>query len=635
MITHKQITLCSLALLFGSSELRAQPSIFTSAIDVTGTKLQLHTAAPQRDTQQLVDVMLPAPLIAGLIGGPKTAQLFATPLSAQIDQYWNSPDPKTKLVPRQAACDGMPAQEGIKQTVAKQVAGQGSSYSAYDISCNLATTGQLLARQSGSTLTLAYQLTNNTVTFRSTSPYTCKPGHGTPFCPNDPLFTVHFAIQIVTTVRTPGLCQIGADNPATVYAPAASIEGKNAAADIARFIKGDKFISAEVAITNTVKRMPLPIIDDLNALRGSDACTGKTPGASRVLSAFRTLDMQIDLRNRAIILRATHVGIKPPQVGVPNPGGPPAQFPSVPSFTRPQITTSQPVVKAGATVQVSGQHFPPNINLTTTLPVSVQHSGYPGSSLGVCLGGWTDLEWGPVGRPHVQRLPGDAQGKCAERFDANNLTANAGYQFRARDCDPITCSPWSSMVRVITANIDPSWGKVVLTLDGGSTPLGSGTINAQGTFVASITIPAATPAGTHTVHAINRVNADKREATATENIQVVAATPAGVSNALMMMVFPLQGETGCPNRPIVSTVVDDTFMLFGSGFAPGTVTVHLDTQAGSVLGTAAVGANGTFCQKMRSPPRAQAGKHTLVAVENGAVAAQLPVTFVVDTGGPR
>jgi hypothetical protein len=54
---------------------------FTSAIDVTGAKLQLHTAAPQRDTQQLVDIPLPAELIPGSGG-----KIFSTPLNVQMDQ---------------------------------------------------------------------------------------------------------------------------------------------------------------------------------------------------------------------------------------------------------------------------------------------------------------------------------------------------------------------------------------------------------------------------------------------------------------------------------------------------------------------------------------------------------------------
>jgi hypothetical protein len=44
----------------------------------------------------------------------------------QIDQYWNARDPKSGMTPRQEACDGKPGKDGIKQTVAKEVAKIGS-----------------------------------------------------------------------------------------------------------------------------------------------------------------------------------------------------------------------------------------------------------------------------------------------------------------------------------------------------------------------------------------------------------------------------------------------------------------------------------------------------------------------------
>jgi hypothetical protein len=111
-------------------------------------------------------------------------------------------------------------------------------------------------------------------------------------------------------------------------------------------------------------------------------------------------------------------------------------------------------------------------------------------------------------------------------------------------------------------------------------------------------------------------------------LQVTAPSPAGGGNASIMMVGVLPGETGCPNHPISSTQTDDTFMLFGRGFASGTVAVRLDVPSGTALGTATVRADGSICQQMHSPPANAAGAHTLVAVQNGAVAARAPVTFV-------
>jgi hypothetical protein len=357
--------------------------------------------------------MLPANLLPGSDG-----KIFSTPLNVQMDQYWTSKDPKTGQIPRQAACDGMPGQEGLKQTVIDQVAKIGPGFSAYNISCNLANTGTVLAEPSGSATTLAYQLMGNTVDFRLTLPVTCRPQHGTPVCPNDAHVTVHFAIQIVTTLRAPDLCHITADQ-GTVYAVGASVQTDNLAADVAKLIYAKKFVAAEASITNMVKHVPLPFDDSLAQIRNSAACTGNAPGVSRVL------ETKIDLQHKAIVLRAIHVGITQPQLGVPNPGGPPA--PVVPTFIHPDISTSEPMVKPGETAKVVGQNFPPNTNLASALPVTMQPGSYGNSSIPVCTGGGADLEWGPVGQVQVQRLAGDAQGKCPMHFDATGLTSNTAY----------------------------------------------------------------------------------------------------------------------------------------------------------------------------------------------------------------
>ena len=613
-------------LAFGSPMLRAQPGsgnlpVYTSPIDITGLKLQLRAVAPDRDSGRPVDVALPVGLI-----GPKMNQLFSTPLSTQIDQYWNTNlDPKTGMTARQAACDG---KDGIKQQVAKQVAKRGPSYSAYDISCNLATKGQLVVKQVGYTMYLAYLLTNNTVSFASTSPQTCRSGSGTPVCPNDPRFTVRFATEIVTVVRTPALCALVAEG-GTVYVVAASFEATNGAAEVAKFLGGKDFIEGEVAITNTVRNQPLPLDDAFKELRTSDACTGRTPGVSRILGAFRELETVIDLR-QGIILRATHAGIVAPTLDGSNPGSPSnVQIPSVPSFTRPMISTAQPLVKAGNTVQASGQYFPPNTNLATALTVTLRHGGYGENSTvlgGVCFGGATELGSGPLGGAFdVRRLAGNAQGACAASYETANLMPNTAYQFRARDCDTVTCSPWSPTLRVTTARVDPAKGRVALTLDGG-TPVGAATVNAQGTFTTSITIPGGTSPG---AHALRAVAGDARAEVA---IQVASASTTGASRASMTMIALLRGETGCPNHPIRSTQTDDTFMLFGAGFAAGTVTVRLDTATGVPLGAATVRADGSICQRMQSAPGNKTGAHKLVAVQNGIVVAQADVTFVLPSG---
>jgi hypothetical protein len=616
--------------IFGSSVSNGQTNtgllpIFTSPIDITGLSLKLRAIAPDRDSGVLVDVPFPSGFL-----GPRMKQLMSAPLSVQFDQFWTTPDPVTGLSPQNRACNDP---QGIVQNVRKAIAGIGSSYSAYDISCNLSSTGRVLAQRSGSGIALAYQLTNNTVSFASTSPVTCRPENGSAFCPNDPRFTVNFAIQVVTAVRAPGLCQLDGED-GTVYALSPYIEPKNAAAEVARFLFGgtlfnfngpaQTFTAAEAAISNTQRNQPLPLDTAFAELRTSPACAGENIVA-RVFSAFRQADVEVSPRE-GITLSATHVGIATPTLSIPNPGGGLITNWNCcgPQFGGPAISALEPLIRAGSATQLSGQRFPLNINWATELPVSLRHGGYGKDSENlngrVCSGGMTELVKIQFGLPFqtVAQLPGDGDGKCKEIYTADGLLPVTPYRFVARDCDAVTCSRWSPPTDIITAIYAPEDFTVTLSLDDGKS-LGTAVVNSQGIFNTPITIPADTPIGTHSILAT------KGDAKASTAIEVAASSPTGSGPALMMVVGRLPGESGCPNHPISGTATDAPFALFGAGFAPGTVEVRLDNVAGPQLGTATARPDGSFCQQILAP--SQPGARTLMAVQGSAVLAQTGITF--------
>ena len=158
------------------------------------------------------------------------------------------------------------------------------------------------------------------------------------------------------------------------------------------------------------------------------------------------------------------------------------------------------------------------------------------------------------------------------------------------------------------------------------TTLGTANVDAQGNFVASVTIPAGTAAGAHTLRAIDG------DTNAEAVIQVIAPPAAGGTRASIMMVAQLKGETGCPNHMISSTQTDSSFMLFGAGLAAGRVTIRLDTAAGATLGAATVRADGSICERIQGVAADKAGPHTLVAVLNNAVVAKAAVSFVLPSG---
>ena len=151
--------LLALAVLCDPSAPPAQADnvpVSTSPIAVTGLTVRLRRRAPDRETGKAIDVILPT----GLIGQQMNNRL-STSLSSQMDRYWNTNvDAKTGMTPRTSACD---AKTGIKYQVVTAIAKERTGYSAYDVSCNLAQLGQLLAKQIGSNVFLSYLLTNNTV----------------------------------------------------------------------------------------------------------------------------------------------------------------------------------------------------------------------------------------------------------------------------------------------------------------------------------------------------------------------------------------------------------------------------------------------------------------------------------------
>jgi hypothetical protein len=88
------------------------------------------------------------------------------------------------------------------------------------------------------------------------------------------------------------------------------------------------------------------------------------------------------------------------------------------------------------------------------------------------------------------------------------------------------------------------------------------------------------------------------------------------------------GDTGCPVRPLPSPAIDTDipFSALGTGFAPGTLSLYLDSATGTSLGSASVAADGTFCDAaFNGPPVSQLGNHTLVAIQEGTVKLKTPV----------
>jgi hypothetical protein len=109
-------------------------------------------------------------------------------------------------------------------------------------------------------------------------------------------------------------------------------------------------------------------------------------------------------------------------------------------------------------------------------------------------------------------------------------------------------------------------------------------------------------------------------------------TAATGGNTTMTLTFAAYGDRGCPVRPNTvdnAILMETPFSLFGAGFTPGTVALHLDSATGMNLGSATVGADGTFCNDaFQGPPASQLGDHTIVAIQDENVRFTLPIKVV-------
>lgn len=608
-------------LVFGAIPLAGQGDflpIFRSSIDVTGYKLQIRASIPDRDSGELV----PADLPAGLLG-PNMQALLATPLSDQLAKAWTSPSTPGGVTPREAACSQ------IEDALKKKAPIEGK------VGCDLATSGQLYVQQTGILLQFGYLLQKNTVTFDlSNKSLPFGLGVVTPpsLPPSNPHFSSTFDIMIAFPVFASNFCGLTAGN-ASAYVSSVQMSGDDASGEILLILKdilGSGNSELEKAVNAVSINVPVSIDAAFQELRSSGTCTGANLIAFRAVQLFGDFEIIIGPPPRSaikkIVLAVTYPKITPPTVDVPNPA---ARTPPPPSLFPAMISSDKPSVMAGGTLQISGQYFPPNPDYSTQLPVTITHAG-SNSALGTCYGGATELKWGlSTESATTTTLPGTPSVPCATSYTASGLLSKRAYEFKARDCDFVTCSQWSPTVTSITdiphgtivGGGSPlgQFGFVTLNVDG-TDVLGSAKVDSEGTFSVPVTMPSSVVPGFHQIRAYHQL---KMVATS-----LILVNPAGASvTPTIMMVGLLQGESGCPFHPITSTAADSDFWLFGQGFTRGFVVIRLDSATASLHSLAYVDADGTFCRDVSAVGSSNVGPHTIFATQRTAVA-KTTINFV-------
>jgi len=535
---------------------------------------------------------------------------------------------------------------------------------AYGVSaCSFGTLASLTAIQqsqwyvpeqrdpvTGQRILLDYYVPDNTVAFRVTSPYTCQSSNLV--CAADPQYTLVFDSHIFVTLTsydpnslacplsvtaTQSLVtnsMVGGDQSEaikTALLQAAAQLGISAGAGAAT---GDPLITAGGVLGSVVQLagqltgigVAAAGNDHLRDMVSADLSYLYVPGAVDVNSVpalqgfnrfsqgcqaawslgFSTLDVSATadghLRFTLTDAPATAPAI---QDTIARENG-------LPSLFHPTVAAGEPQVQAGGKLTVTGSYFDApesqqiQISWDDTIGASVTDS---------------DIKWGPKGG-QVQRLPTVSKPRTSSDDNGNNFTAtglalNTTYQFQVRDCNALTCSPWSAVkeITTMTGRAD----QVTVYVDGvaAANQIGTGTLQGDGTFSLGVTFPSGTLPGQRTLIAVT--GAGQQAST--------VVTVIGSGQGVKPVIQIVDPQT---NQAITGLMEGTLFTLRGQGFSAGQVNITLDTASGQALGFASAAADGTFQVKL-SVPFGSTGNHTLVATQaTSGQTLQATVTTYVD-----
>jgi hypothetical protein len=587
-------------------------------VDITGQTVNVHLQMPYKDSGKMHEIDIPSAFL------PAQAQaMLNTPLSDTFNQAWSVTPDKDGKTMRDRSCDT------IKSAITHNI--HSSSYSAYDVDCNLPTTGALRAQVSGKTLVLSYWLAHNDVVFRSTTPFTCA--HGTIFCPTDPKFELTFDAELQITGTIPDQpCDMAPK--AQVLLHNANISGDDVTADIGEAFQtlknlwNDEPLAIFQAAEGTLDSQQVSI--SLAPLKSSfDALSAGCRQAQTL--GFLGFEVLADSSN-GLLFRLDHRLDLAPLID--NPRQPNSNFPSLFS---PTINAAQPQAQAGGQVSVTGSYFQASdvsgvqIEWTDTLSGVISES---------------DIRWGPKAGTLQDVTQQRSRYDGKNHFEATGLTPNTAYEFEVRDCNLLTCTPWGTKSYTTSGQ---GTNQVTLYLDSIASEhqIGMATLVANGTFDAAASLPLETSAGKHTIVAIagNQVASTGLpvRATAPALLGAPASSSSSASGTILINPALIDGLTGAGGQqatttitvvaagqglqPAIEIVDPNTNAVFsslmqsysytvrGQGFAPGQVTLSVDGSGGPSLGVATAASDGSFELKI-SLPYSLLGSHSIVAFES-------------------
>jgi hypothetical protein len=236
-------------------------------------------------------------------------------------------------------------------------------------------------------------------------------------------------------------------------------------------------------------------------------------------------------------------------------------------------------------------------------------------------------------------------------FTASNLKPNTSYLFKVQGCNVdianagMACDDFGPEYEASTKTNAPLPGSFVTaaislsqpTITAGNTVdvKGTGWQEAIGTTV-QLTLSSGTALGTAKVDT-GAISATVTIPAGTQpgDYKIVAKSPSHNAEASIKVIAP--SKTGT----LTITLVDNgeaspdlmansgPYALNGANFAPGALTIYIDSPSGHQLGTATVAANGTFRKEFdiqKEDIASKYGAHKLVVVQNGTTTGEIAIT---------
>jgi hypothetical protein len=525
----------------------------------------------------------PVLALSGLLNlPPSVVTMLQTTLSATMDQVWaanKDANGQTMLNRTQAL---------IRKKIASGAQKFGSGYSAYNVSVNLPTTGNLLAAVASQPglqvpgasqiVTLSYQINGVSANFAVTTPFTGG-------LLSDPIYNLTLDITVLIQIilpNSPGLItatgSFGVGN--------ASINASNVIAGLAEGILSLVGEQANIFQPTEGRIDAVAGPADLGPLTGLLAELSAAWTQQGVSNGFTQLSASIDFQlinlPPSLNFRFIHP-LDPAPVVVD------AAVPQYPSLFPPLLGTSASVVQTGSQLGVSGSNFPVG-------QASALYIAWTDTTSGAVTE--SDINWGPASGPPMPQVNvprnGAVDGKNTYSFP--NLIPNQLYAFSVRDQDLITETPFSQPFKIFTQQTN------LLEILIGNQMIGSATLTGSGVFSTTVTIPANLAPGIYRLDAslVGKI-------LASVSIQVIAATQP----------LPLQIEVIDKNTHRVLDSVEETYTytLRGQGFFNvGTVSLFIDAYGGQSLGATPSDSMGRF-QVDFTWPTGFIGNHKIIAEE--------------------